>query len=222
MAKSQTLTKLQHLYKVTAKDSMRFSLSSVVLGLVIMSSAVVFAGCSQNRPVPAADAPVASPTPITQVYGSDVSTLLIGSDIHVPDTETDVTLKLGTAVQDFHQGIDRGDIMWGDIFVAKQVTDGYDVLGYVNVNHGGSGTQQYLVVYHVTETAKTNTSTIFIGDRIPIQKIEIQAGTTPDDYTVVVSSLTRKPDEPMVNAPTIPQTSTFKVNQHHIDGGENY
>lgn len=163
-----------------------------------------------------------TPTPLTQIYGTDVNTILMGASIYVPDTENKVKLTLGNGVQDFQQGVDRGDIMWGDIFVAKQVGDGYDVLGYVNVNHGGSGTQQYLVVYHVTEDQKVNTSSIFVGDRIPVQKIEIEAGPTPDEYTAVVSSLTRSPEQAMVEAPTIPQTDRFTITDHQITGGEQY
>lgn len=201
--------------------------SYALIGVAVVTTFTLVACSPQTeilgkKMVTSSPTAVPTPTPIPQVYGTDVNKVLIGATIHVPNTENDVKLTLGEGVQDFQQGIDRGDIMWGDIFVAKQVSDGYDVLGYVNVNNGGSGTQQYLVVYHVTADQKVNTAYIFVGDRIPVQKIEIKDGPSPDEYNVVVSSLTRQPDQAMVEAPTIPKTDLFTVTNHHITGGKNY
>jgi hypothetical protein len=198
------------------------TVSTLTLLTVVAVSATALAACSPQPTVtsdpatglPAATAPSDVETTVSDVYGTDVSQVLIGSEINVPDTN--VSLMLGEGVQDFNQGMDRGDVMWGDLFVAHPVADGIDVIGYVNVNHGGSGTQQYLVLYHVTPDSKTHTSSVMIGDRIPVERIEILNGATLDEYVVAVSYLTRGPDEPMVNAPTIPQTDQFVVTQHEF------
>ena len=199
----------------------------VLLGLA--ASTAILAGCVpgpdlSDTPSTPSVSPMSttmpSPSPISEVYGKPLSELLIGTELHVPDSELKVTLTKG--VKPFQKGVERGDVMLGDLFTATPVSDGFDVLTYVNVNHGGSGTQQYLVVYHVTEKARVHTSSIMIGDRIPVETITVIPGSSPDQYTVMVNYLDRTPDQAMVDAPTVPKTVSFPVVNHQITGGMNY
>lgn len=192
----------------------------------LLSTTFFLSGCQpgadlQNRPdVSPLASMMPSPSPVTEVNGKPLNQVLLNANVHVPDSE--IVVKLGSGVQNFRKGVERGDIMWGDLFTATQTTGGYDVLSYVNVNHGGSGTQQYLVIFHVTDKIVTHTSSVMIGDRIPVQSITVQPGTTLDQYTVMVNYLERTPDQAMVDAPTVPKTASFAVVNHLITGGMNY
>jgi hypothetical protein len=71
------------------------------------------------------------------------------------------------------------------------------------VQSGGSGVFTFLaLVLNDNGTAKPVTS-ILIGDRIVVKSLAIQPGT------VVVTMLTRKPNEPMSAAPTVEVRRTF-------------
>ena len=73
------------------------------------------------------------------------------------------------------------------------------------VDPGGSGTFTYLaVVINDKGTAKP-VSSILLGDRIVVKSLAIQAGN------VVVTILTRKPNESMSMEPEFEVTRTFKV-----------
>jgi heat shock protein HslJ len=73
------------------------------------------------------------------------------------------------------------------------------------VDPGGSGTFTYLAaVINENGTAKP-VSSILLGDRIVVKSLEMNAGT------VVVTILTRKPDEEMSMEPKFEVTRTFKL-----------
>jgi hypothetical protein len=73
------------------------------------------------------------------------------------------------------------------------------------VDPGGSGTFTYLAeVINEKGTAKP-IATVLLGDRIIVKSLAIQSGS------VVVTLLTRKPDEPMSAEPTVQVTRVFKL-----------
>ena len=73
------------------------------------------------------------------------------------------------------------------------------------VDPGGSGTFTYLaLVINEKGTAKP-LATVLLGDRITVKSLAIQSGS------VVVTMLTRKPDEPMSAEPTVEVTRAFKL-----------
>lgn len=105
---------------------MRFSLSPLVLGLVIVGSAIVLAGCNQNRAVPAADV---TPLPATDTTTSPQADSAIPSDTvaieirnfeYAPGT---VTVKPGQTVQ-----VTNFDSMQHDVVSRDGVSFRTDVL----------------------------------------------------------------------------------------------
>ena len=78
------------------------------------------------------------------------------------------------------------------------------------VQPGGSGVFTFLaLVLNDNGTAKPVTS-ILIGDRIVVESLAIQPGT------VVVTMLTRNPDEPVSAAPAVEVRRAFKVRGNHL------
>ena len=69
---------------------------------------------------------------------------------------------------------------------------------------GGSGTFSYLaLVINDAGTAKPAAS-VLLGDRIVVKSLAVQPGR------IVVTMLTRKPEEPMSAEPTLEVTRTFQ------------
>jgi len=80
-----------------------------------------------------------------------------------------------------------------------------DAIVTLVVEPGGSGTFTYLApVINDHGTPKPGAA-VLLGDRIIIKSVSIQNGE------VVVTMLTRKPDEPMSAEPTVEVTRTFKL-----------
>lgn len=152
------------------------------------------------------------PTGVTQVDQMSLSEVLLGATLQVPEASSSVVLSAETV--DFRDGMTRGTVTLGDVFAAQKTMTGYDVLAVVNVNSGGSGTDQYLVSYVVMGDQKTHTGSYLIGDRIDVESISIVSGTEKGSSTVVVNYLDRKPEDPMVVAPSVESTLTFTLYNH--------
>lgn len=73
------------------------------------------------------------------------------------------------------------------------------------VDPGGSGTFTYLALVINEKGAAKPLATVLLGDRITVKSLAIQSGS------VVVTMLTRKPDEPMSAEPKVEVTRTFKL-----------
>jgi len=80
-----------------------------------------------------------------------------------------------------------------------------DALVTLVVDPGGSGTFTYLaLVLNEDGTAKP-LAAILLGDRVIVKSVALQQGK------LVVSLLTRKPDEPMSAKPTVEETREFEL-----------
>jgi hypothetical protein len=73
------------------------------------------------------------------------------------------------------------------------------------VDPGGSGTFTFLSAVINDKGSARPVASVLLGDRIVVKSIAIQSGN------VVVTMLTRKPDEPMSAEPTVEVTRTFKL-----------
>jgi hypothetical protein len=80
-----------------------------------------------------------------------------------------------------------------------------DVVVPLLVDPGGSGTFTYLALVLNDKGTPRPLATILLGDRILLKSLAIQDGT------IVVTMLTRKPDEPMSAAPTVEVVRKFKL-----------
>lgn len=152
------------------------------------------------------------PIAVTQVDQMPLSEVLLGASLQVPAASASVAVSKDTV--DFRDGLTRGTVTLGDTFAGQKTATGYDVLAVVNVNSGGSGTQQYLVSYVVRGEQKTQTGSYFIGDRVDVESISLMSATEKGSSTVVVNYLDRRPEEPMVAAPTVESTVTFTLYNH--------
>ena len=71
---------------------------------------------------------------------------------------------------------------------------------------GGSGTFTYLALVINDNGAAKPIASVLLGDRIIVKSLAIQSGE------VLVTMLTRRPDEPMSTEPTLEVTRRFKLN----------
>lgn len=151
---------------------------------------------------------VTSPTQISQKSAS-ILQALPNAEYPIEFTRTGkAQLKDGV----FEESIAPGSATKTQIRLGKE-----EALGDVNgdgaedaavtlvVDPGGSGTFTYLaLVINEQGTAKP-LETVLLGDRIIVRSLAIQSGS------VVVTMLTRKPDEPMSAEPKVEVTRTFKL-----------
>lgn len=155
-----------------------------------------------------------TPMAVSQVDGMMVSTVLVGATLQVP--EASASVQLGSEVSNFTDGAVRGSVTLEDVFAAQRTANGYDVLGVVSVNEGGSGTQQYLVSYVVMGEKKMQTGSYFIGDRVQMESISIVPDAMTGVSTVTVNYLDRNLGEPMAAPPSIEATKTYTLENHVV------
>ncbi len=73
------------------------------------------------------------------------------------------------------------------------------------VDPGGSGTFIYLAAVLNQDGAARPVASVFLGDRIIVKSLAIESGE------IVVTLLTRKPDEAMATEPTVKVTQKFRL-----------
>ena len=78
-----------------------------------------------------------------------------------------------------------------------------DAVALLIVDAGGSGTFTYLAAIINENGVAKPVASIFLGDRIIVKSLNIQSGE------IEVNLLTRQPDEPMANEPTVELTQKF-------------
>ncbi|MFC1730774.1 hypothetical protein ACFL6I_10620 [candidate division KSB1 bacterium] len=94
-----------------------------------------------------------------------------------------------------------------------------DFVSILNVNYGGSGTFQYLLLFDVADGVFVQKSEALLGDRIAITKVGIgELVHDPEaNYRVTVQTLVRNEGEPFVTTPTKPETRTFYVTDQALE-----
>ena len=80
------------------------------------------------------------------------------------------------------------------------------------VDTGGRGTFTYLAAVINQNGTPQPVASIAIGDRIIIQSLDIQS------EVIIITYLTRKPDDPMTAPPTVEVTQKFKLQSEKIVG----
>jgi len=80
-----------------------------------------------------------------------------------------------------------------------------DALVILVVDPGGSGTFTYLTLVVNEEGTAKPLAAVLLGDRVVVKSLALESGN------VVVSLLTRKPDEPMSAEPMVEVTRLFKL-----------
>ena len=94
-----------------------------------------------------------------------------------------------------------------------------DLTTILNVNYGGSGTFQYLVLFNVSDNFLTQKSQILLGDHISVTNIGV--GELVHDpkanYRLTVKTLIRNDNEPFATPPTKPKTRTFYITDQILE-----
>lgn len=80
-----------------------------------------------------------------------------------------------------------------------------DIVFLITQEGGGSGTFYYAVAALNTDLGYHGTNAVFIGDRIAPQTTEIRNGE------IIINYADRKPDEPMINQPSVGVSKYLKI-----------
>ena len=183
---------------------------AMVIGLLL--SACTPAAAPTSQPTSAAtstlNSPTAAPTQTAQT-GASIAQALPNAAYPIEGTST------GKA--QLKDGVFEEPAAPGSAAKIKVSLDKVQAFGDVNgdgtedaaltleINSGGSGTFSYLALVINDKGTAKSVSSIFLGDRIIVESLAIKPGS------VVVTMLTRKPEEPMVAEPKIELTRTFNL-----------
>jgi len=157
-------------------------------------------------------------TSLSQV--SSPEELLKNATFKVPDTDTVVTLKEGSAMFD----VAPDAYVTGSVTLAEGATALWqgkgrsDLSTVIAVNTGGTGIFLYLVLFDVSDTVLTEKSFIFLGDRIGIDHIgvgELVHGNA--DYRLTLQTREREENEAYAAVPTVPRIRTFYVTDQLLE-----
>ncbi len=77
-------------------------------------------------------------------------------------------------------------------------------------NPGGSGTFTYLAAVIAQDGTAKPVASVLLGDRIIVESIAIESGE------IIVTLLTREPDEPMAARPTVERKRKFRLRDDRL------
>lgn len=207
---------------------------TTVIGILLFTIAIlfVFINKSQNNqneqssisPTPQI---TASPTPDEDTKDSAGmeagyvnKEMLLNSEVAVPvsDTQTQ-TVLLNQGKGEWDNGpTDRGSAVIGLHYTEVFTDEGFNLITDSYINTGGSGEMVYVNLYRYFADATVLSDWDILGDRVKVQSISVSTNQAPDtSYDLEVTYLTRKEDEPMVNAPTVPVIVKYKVSEHKLE-----
>jgi heat shock protein HslJ len=159
----------------------------------------------------------AAPTSPTQKTKTDASISLALPDVEYP-IEVVSTGKAQLKNGVFEEPATPGSATKNRIELTKDVVlgdlngDGLeDAVVTLVADPGGSGTFTYLAFVINDNGVAKPTASILLGDRIIVKSISLESGE------VVVTILTRKPDEPMTSKPTQEEKRTFILQGDQVE-----
>ena len=139
--------------------------------------------------------------------------------IKVPETnfsvslsaETGKTVAYGDSTKDPYAGY--GTVTIVPDYVLNISPKQYAAI--VAINSGGSGEAFYLMYFIPKETGFQLTDSVYLGDRIRLEKFTLQK------HRLSISFLDHGPDQAMVDAPNVPVTKSFSVTDDKLIVEEN-
>jgi len=140
------------------------------------------------------------------------------ASVTIPEFNLTVTLADGEA--DFTDGgVVSGSIKLVSILGQKALTDGsYDVFADMAVETGGTGTFNYVSLFHVSADGVANTASTFVGDRVNVEGVTIGADLAEGGYRLSINYLGRSLTDPMVAEPTVADSLEMRVVDHQFMG----
>lgn len=168
-------------------------------------------------------------TPSAMPSDATLTQIMGVSKLRVPQTGTDVVLTGGKA--NYVSGTSRGQVSLGSILAKVTTNDGYDVFANMSVTQTAptsrTGADNYLVLFHVKGDVATYTSSILIGQGLPVRSVEAKRDTSVSvsnnaypyldsvaGYFLTVSYLDRRSGEYPPTAPTVVKDFTARVKNH--------
>lgn len=186
-----------------------FAIVVIFIGMMLMKHA------SKRREMMSAQ-PQPEMTVVTNGNGYNLEGVIADTTIKVP--ESDATVTLSQTPQNYTAGSERGNVTWNKIFAGLTSKEGTDIFTIVSVNRGGSGTQQYLVGFHVL-SEQTQMNSFMIGDRVEVESISIVPGTMGMSQ-VTVNYLDRSAGMAMYQPATVKTSKTFTLYNHQITAND--
>lgn len=139
---------------------------------------------------------------------------ITSSEISVPDQNATVKLKDGYGEFRIEDTTVEGSMNIENVYTIKDVAGEKNFFGVASVSPSGSGIFQYLVWYKNSEKNIISVSSIFLGDRIAIDKIS--ATEIGNETRITLETRERKEDEPMTEEPTVRVTRIFETKNETI------
>lgn len=139
----------------------------------------------------------------------DIFEKIINSEVSVPDQNATAKLKNGYGEFKIEDTTVEGSINIENVYTIKEINSEKNFFGIASVSPSGSGIFQYLVWYKNYGKETTSISSIFLGDRIAIDKISTtEIGS---ETRITLETRERKEDEPMTEEPTVKVTRIFET-----------
>lgn len=134
---------------------------------------------------------------------------IINSEVSVPDQNATAKLKDGYGEFKIEDTTVEGSINIENVYTIKEISGEKNFFGIASVSPSGSGIFQYLVWYKNSRKETDSISSIFLGDRIAIDKISTTQ--KENEIKITLETRERKEDEPMTEEPTVKVTRTFET-----------
>ncbi|OHA57822.1 MAG: hypothetical protein A2114_00960 [Candidatus Vogelbacteria bacterium GWA1_51_14] len=140
------------------------------------------------------------------------------AEVRIP--ELNIAAKLEEGEADFASGgLTAGSIRLVSVLGQQPLADGsYDVFANLSVNTGGTGTFNYVGLFHVSAEGVNNTSAVFVGDRVVIEGVVFGDDLPEGGYRLSINYLGRDLGDAMVSEPTIADSLELRVTDHEITG----
>jgi hypothetical protein len=170
-----------------------------------LAAAVVVVGVFAWVSHPAAPDTVIPPEPADAFGSAEIQVPGSGAKVRLMDGKASFELAPGSAARGSVELVDGMVSVW-------KKGERTDTAAILAVNTGGSGTFYYLALFDGAGGAMTKRSEVFLGDRIRVTRIgmgELVHGSA--DYRLTVQTLVREEGAPFTDAPSVPITRTFYV-----------
>ena len=140
------------------------------------------------------------------------------ASVTIPEFNLVATLADGEA--DFTDGgMVSGSIKLVSVLGQKALADGsYDVFTDMAVETGGTGTFNYVSLFHVSSDGVKNTASTFVGDRVQVQGVTVGGELAEGGYRLSINYLGRSLTDPMAAEPTVADSLEMRVVDHQFMG----
>lgn len=155
-----------------------------------------------------------------KLVGNEAKLLDTLNEAEVAVPELGITAKLEGGEADFTDGgLVTGSVRLVSVLGQKALEDGsYDVFANLSVDTGGTGTFNYVSLFHVSDEGVENTSATFVGDRVVVEGVTFGEDLPEGGYRLSINYLGRDLGDAMASEPTVADSLELRVANHEITG----